>query len=133
MSLIPLPKVIKRLEAYYGKPGPPHANDPWEMILWENIAYLADDHHRQQAITALREQIGTSPEQILATPPTRMFVAVGECRELTETPLPFHLTEPCGNKARTDSSVSASSAILSVRRRRIRGKRTAIPDLCRLD
>ena len=43
MSLIPLPKVIERLKAYYGKPDPPEANNPWEMILWENIAYLADD------------------------------------------------------------------------------------------
>jgi endonuclease III len=75
MSLIPLPKVIERLEAYYGKPDPPEANDPWEMILWENIAYLVADDRRHQAMVALRERIGTSPEQILATPSARLIEA----------------------------------------------------------
>jgi endonuclease III len=75
MSLIPLREVIKRLEAYYGKPEPPKANDPWEMILWENIAYLVDDERRHQAMAALREQIGTRPEQILAASPARLIEA----------------------------------------------------------
>src|SRR5205085_12530372 len=38
-----------------------------------------------------------------------------------------------GSSALTASSVSASAAGLSVRQRRMRGKRTATPDLCRGD
>jgi len=75
MSLIALPKIIKRLEACYGKPDPPKVDDPWEMILWENIAYLVDDERRHQAMAALRERIGTRPEQILATPVARLIEA----------------------------------------------------------
>jgi endonuclease-3 len=36
------------------------------MILWENVAYLADDARRNQAFRALQTQIGTEPAQILS-------------------------------------------------------------------
>jgi endonuclease III len=68
MSLIALPQVIEQLEAFYGEPDPPEVADPWEMIVWENVAYLVDDKNRRMAMTALRERIGTSPEKIMAAP-----------------------------------------------------------------
>jgi endonuclease III len=73
MTPIPLPQVVERLEAYYGEPDPPEITDPWEMILWENIAYLADDARRREAMTMLREQVGTTPEEILAAPADRLL------------------------------------------------------------
>jgi endonuclease-3 len=76
MSLIPLKQVIERLVAFYGKPEPPETTDPWEMIVWENIAYLADDARRREAMTMLRDQVGISPEQILAASSDRLL-AVG--------------------------------------------------------
>jgi endonuclease-3 len=36
------------------------------MILWENVAYLADDDRRQQAFQRLKKRIGTEPTQILS-------------------------------------------------------------------
>jgi endonuclease III len=45
------------------------------MILWENIAYLVDDERRQQAMAALRAQIGTTPAEILAAPEARLIKA----------------------------------------------------------
>jgi endonuclease III len=60
-----LPGVIERLEAFYGAPNPPEVSNPWEMILWENIAYLADDATRAAAMAILRETIGVTPEEIL--------------------------------------------------------------------
>jgi endonuclease III len=65
MSRIPLPELIDRLLAHYGKPKPPRLTGPWEMILWENVAYLADDDRRQQAFNTLKKKVGTKPEQIL--------------------------------------------------------------------
>lgn len=65
MSRIPLPEVIDRLESHYGKPKPPRLTGPWEMILWENVAYLADDDRRQQAFNTLKKKVGTKPKQIL--------------------------------------------------------------------
>jgi endonuclease III len=83
MSLVPLAQVIGRLEAFYGDLGPPEVTDPWEMILWENIAYLADDARRREAMAMLREQVGTSPEEILAAPRDRLL-AVGRRGILAE-------------------------------------------------
>ena len=64
----PLPAVIDRLRVQYGKPKPPKLSGPWEMILWENVAYLADDDRRRQAFQVLEEQVGTKPGQILSAP-----------------------------------------------------------------
>ncbi len=59
---------IARLEAFHGAPEPP-ITDPFEMILWENVAYLVDDERRARVFARLREEIGLDPEKILATPP----------------------------------------------------------------
>lgn len=53
------------LEKFYYRPKPPKITDPLELILFENIAYLADDEKRAAAFTELKEKIGTRPEQIL--------------------------------------------------------------------
>jgi len=75
MSRTPLPQVIERLEAFYGEPDPPEVTGPWEMIVWENVAYLVNDKHRREAIKALRERIGISPEQIMAAPAGQLLAA----------------------------------------------------------
>ena len=38
------------------------------MILWEVVAYLADDARRRMAFEALRERVGLTPKEILAAP-----------------------------------------------------------------
>jgi endonuclease-3 len=60
---------IARLEAFYGPPEPPAVTDPFEMILWENVAYLVDDERRARVFTRLREEIGLLPLEISTTPP----------------------------------------------------------------
>jgi endonuclease III len=76
MNQISLAKVIERLGAFYGEPDPPEITDPWEMIIWENVAYLVDDDRRQKAMDALRDKIGIRPEQILAATPAQLLAAV---------------------------------------------------------
>ncbi len=66
MTRISLPQVVERLEAHFGKQKPPKLDGPWEMILWENVAYLADDDRRQGAFQTLKRRIGTEPAQILS-------------------------------------------------------------------
>jgi endonuclease III len=73
MTLIPLPKVIERLGAFYGEPDPPDVNDPWEIIVWENVAYLVDDERRHETMEALRHGIGISPERILGATPAQLL------------------------------------------------------------
>jgi endonuclease III len=69
---ISLPRIIEGLEALYGEPEPPGITDPWEMIVWENVAYLVDDERRQQAMNELWTQIGSTPAEILAAPKAKL-------------------------------------------------------------
>ena len=66
MTRIALPQIVDRLQAHYGKQKAPKLNGPWEMILWENVAYLAADDKRQQAFQTLEKRIGTEPLKILS-------------------------------------------------------------------
>ena len=61
-------KIINKLKAHYGQPKPPMTCDPFELILLENIAYLADDTRREAAFEELRNSIGLRPVDILAVP-----------------------------------------------------------------
>ena len=56
------------LRRTYGKPAPPEVTDPLGQILWENVAYLADDARRSEAFAALRDTVGLAPAKILAAP-----------------------------------------------------------------
>jgi endonuclease-3 len=68
-----LQKLISVLEAFYGRPAKPAVSDPLEMILWENVAYLADDARREAAWEIFRKRIGTTPEEILAAPRSELL------------------------------------------------------------
>jgi len=59
-------KLVDKLQQHYGPPAPPPSTDPLELIIWENIAYLASDKRRAEAFATLKQTIGTHPEQILA-------------------------------------------------------------------
>ena len=61
-----LEEVTRILRASYGKPPAPVTKDPFEMVLWENVAYLVGDDRRAEAFSLLKRQIGTRPEAILA-------------------------------------------------------------------
>src|SRR3984893_11891553 len=66
MTRITLPQVVDRLPAHFGKQKLLKLDGPWEMILWENVAYLADDDRRHRAFQTLKKRIGTTPEKILS-------------------------------------------------------------------
>jgi len=63
---LPLSEVVRDLREFYGKPIPPVTSDPFELILWEQVAYLADDDRRAQAFRLLKERVGLTPAKILA-------------------------------------------------------------------
>ncbi len=66
-------KIIAELEKLYGRPEPPKLTNPLEMILWENVIYLADDEAREKAFRILKQQVGTKPQDILAAPEELLF------------------------------------------------------------
>jgi endonuclease III len=57
--------ILEQLEAMYGDIEPP-LSDPYRLIIFENIGYLADDERRQIAFQALEKRVGLAPKKILA-------------------------------------------------------------------
>jgi endonuclease III len=64
----PLARRIDALEKKYGRPAPPRTRDPFELVLWENVAYLVDDEKRARAFTQLKKTVGLRPGDVLAAP-----------------------------------------------------------------
>jgi len=60
-----LAQVCRTLRERYGPPVPPPTRDPFELVLFENVAYLASPERRREAFHALRDEIGTAPRALL--------------------------------------------------------------------
>jgi endonuclease III related protein len=61
-----LKKIVSQLSVHYGPARPPISTDPFELILFENVAYLVTDERREAAFNLLRKTIGTKPHELLA-------------------------------------------------------------------
>jgi endonuclease-3 len=48
----------------------------FEQILLENVAYLVDDERRQRVFRALADEVGTTPEAILAVTPKKLAAVI---------------------------------------------------------
>lgn len=65
--LLPFATLIDRLASFYGEPAKPPVTEPFTMILWENVAYLANDAKRTEAFAELRAKTGLTPDGIRKT------------------------------------------------------------------
>ncbi len=63
-----LARVIDALRTYYGRVAPPPAADAFALVLWEKVAYLADDEKRRKAFELLERRVGLTPDAVLAAP-----------------------------------------------------------------
>ncbi|MGB9467410.1 MAG: hypothetical protein WBR10_20045 [Candidatus Acidiferrum sp.] len=63
-----LPEILERLEKHYGAQKAVGPGDPYEMILFVNSGYPATDASCSKGYEALKSEVGTKPEQILAAP-----------------------------------------------------------------
>ena len=61
-----LASVIAKLRRHYGPQDPPPAKNAFELVVWEKVAYLANDEKRAKAFGAFRRTIGLTPTKILA-------------------------------------------------------------------
>jgi endonuclease-3 len=75
MALTPLHRIVLKLEKYYGEPAKPFPTDPFQQILWVNVAYLADDARRAAAFKALKANVGLTPEKIVHAPISKLRTA----------------------------------------------------------
>jgi endonuclease-3 len=58
-------KAVGQLEGVYGRPSPPVTRDPFELILYENIAYLVSEDRREKAFRELKKRVGLSAADVL--------------------------------------------------------------------
>ena len=65
--------VVRALREAYGAPAPPPTRDPFALVLWENVAYLATPARRLEAFTLLRDAVGTTPAALLAARPEALL------------------------------------------------------------
>ncbi|HUI81108.1 MAG TPA: hypothetical protein VLY24_24455 [Bryobacteraceae bacterium] len=59
---------LDRLEKHYGKLRPIGPSDPYEMIIYANCGYPANDITCPKGFEPLRREIGLEPKKILAAP-----------------------------------------------------------------
>jgi endonuclease III len=62
--LLPFSTLIDHLAKLYGEPAPPQVTEPFAMILWENVAYLARDAKRAEAFAELNAKTELTPAGI---------------------------------------------------------------------
>ncbi len=68
MPLTRLERLIGRLKRCHGAPPEPPTRDPFGLIVWEQVGYLADDQRRLEAYRMLEERVGLAPAAILHAP-----------------------------------------------------------------
>jgi endonuclease III len=60
---------VEVLRRHYGPPAGLPTADPFELVLWQNVAYLATPARRREAFEQLRRTVGTTPAAILRADP----------------------------------------------------------------
>jgi endonuclease III len=68
---------VAALHTEYGDPKPPPTTNLFELVIWENVAYLADDRRRADAFSALRAEVGLEPEALLSASTAELMQATG--------------------------------------------------------
>ena len=56
-----LVSLVKKLHREYGDLPVPPSSDPFCLILWEQVAYLANDERRAEAYAQLKARVGLRP------------------------------------------------------------------------
>jgi endonuclease III len=64
-----LADAVAVLERTQGAPEGPPTTDPFELVLYENVAYLASPAKRREAFEELRREVGTTPAALLRARP----------------------------------------------------------------
>jgi endonuclease III len=70
--------LLDQLAQFYGEPASPAVTEPFAMILWENVAYLANDVKRAQAFAELQAKVGLAPGDIFKAKDTVLLAIAGK-------------------------------------------------------
>lgn len=75
--MLTLPDLLEHLASVYGEPEPPPERSLFELVLWENVAYLADDAARARAFSTLAALMGLRPDRLLAASDEELEIVTG--------------------------------------------------------
>jgi endonuclease III len=75
--MLTLETIVDHLARLYGQPEAPPPRSLFELVVWENVAYLVDDDERARAFAALRTRIGLTPEQLASAPEEALEAITG--------------------------------------------------------
>src|SRR3984893_2586072 len=76
--MLRLDDILDRLAEMYGEPSPPPSRTLLDLVLLENVAYLASDERREHAFMMLEKEIGTHPQRILAASDEALLAVAGQ-------------------------------------------------------
>lgn len=65
MPTVSLRTSLATLRREYGRPAPPVSSDPFELIVWEQVAYLVPDSQRRMVYETWRAGVGLNPAAIM--------------------------------------------------------------------
>ncbi len=68
LPVSPLPKLVQVLGRHYGSPKSLAPKDPFQLLLWEYVAYLKDEPTRVSAFAELKRAVGVRPSEVAAAP-----------------------------------------------------------------
>ncbi|MGC2129624.1 MAG: hypothetical protein WA629_05940 [Candidatus Aquilonibacter sp.] len=68
--------IIAALRKQYGAVELPEPREPFELVVWENCAYLVDDQHRAQTLARLRATVGITPPKLIGAGAKRIEEAI---------------------------------------------------------
>jgi endonuclease III len=63
-----LPLIVRALRRHYGPEKSLAPRDPFQLLLWEYVGYLADDETRAAAFEELAATVGLRPSEVAAAP-----------------------------------------------------------------
>jgi endonuclease-3 len=69
--------IIGALRVQYGAVELPEPREPFELVVWENCAYLVDDERRAQTFEQLRTAVGITPSKLLGAGAKKVEAAIG--------------------------------------------------------
>ena len=63
-----LAQAVGRLEEAFGRAKERRITEPFQMVLWDSVAYLVDDERRGRVFDELEHRVGLTPGAILSAP-----------------------------------------------------------------
>jgi endonuclease III len=103
-----LREAVEALRRHGGPPEVPPTADPFALVLWENVAYLAPPDRRLEAFRILERTVGIRPEAILAA--TRAALEKATSRGILKATFAAKLRE-CARLARDEFGGDLDAAV----------------------